>query len=108
EEVSLPLGIDRAIHPQRNVTQVQTEKGVFSKDEVTRYAVKIEVANPYPGAVPLKIVEEYPLAGNKDMEVTLVDAHGAEVDVLEGKLTWHLSAPARGKAELTYVYELKR
>lgn len=108
EEFTLPLGIDRAVKTFRNIAQVQSEHGLFSKDEVTRYAVTIEVANPYPVAIPLRVVDQLPLQGDKNIEVSLVEAKGAEKDDAKGSLTWKLQAPASGKVKLAFVYELKR
>ena len=48
ERFTLPLGIDRAVKPIRNVTMTTEEKGVFSKDEITQYVVKIEPRKPLP------------------------------------------------------------
>jgi len=108
EEVTLPLGIDRALKSFRNVAQVQAEKGIFTKDDVTRYAVTIEVQNPYPQALPLRIVDELPLQADKNIEVNLMDAAGAERDAATGKLTWRLTAPPSGTSKVAFVYELKR
>ena len=108
EEFTLPLGIDRAVKTFRNIAQVQSEHGLFSKDEVTRYAVTIEVANPYTVPVPLRVVDQLPLQGDKNIEVSVVEAKGAEREEGTGKLTWRVTAPASGKVKLAFVYELKR
>ncbi|MFN2548862.1 MAG: DUF4139 domain-containing protein [Myxococcales bacterium] len=108
EEFTLPLGIDRALRTFRNIAQVQSEHGLFSKDEVTRYAVTIEVANPYTVAIPLRVVDQLPLQGDKNIEVSLIEAKGAEREEGTGRLTWRVNAPASGKVKLAFVYELKR
>jgi len=108
QEFTLPLGIDRALRPIRNVAQVQSEKGIFSKDEVTRYATTIELANPYPAPLPLRIVDQLPLPGDKNVEVELIEAQGAARDEGKGSLTWRLTAPASGKVKVGFLYELKR
>ena len=109
EQVTLPLGLDRAIKPVRNVTQVQAEKGVFSKDEVTEYVVTVEVANPYPQAIPLRIVDQVPLAGDKNGEVKLLrSAPAAKPDADTGQIEWRVQVPASGKTLVTFAYELRR
>jgi hypothetical protein len=108
QQFTLPLGLDRALRPFRNIAQVQSERGLFSKDDVTRYAVTIEVGNPYPLPIALRVVDQVPLQGNKDLEVELLDAQGAEREEGTGKLTWRLTAPASGKVKLGFVYQLKR
>jgi hypothetical protein len=108
QELTLPLGIDRGIRTFRNVALVQSEKGIFSKDDVTRYAVTIEVQNPHPAAVPLRIVDQLPLPGNKDVEIELVEARGAQREADTGKLTFVATAPPAGSVKVGFVYQLKR
>ena len=108
EEITLPLGIDRAVKPFRNVAQVQSERGLFSKDDVTRYEVTIEVANPYAAAIAMRVVDQLPLVGDKNVQIEDADVHGAEVEQGTGKLTWRLNAPPRGKAVVKYAYTLRR
>ena len=108
QELTLPLGVDKAVRSFRNIAQEKTEKGLFSKDDVTRYAVTIEVQNPYPVALPLRVIDELPLQGDKNIEVELIEAKGAEKEEGTGKLTWRVTAPASGKVKLAFVYQLKR
>jgi hypothetical protein len=107
-EVELPLGLDRAIHPQRNVAQVQGEQGLFSKDEITRYLVTIEIANPYAAPISLRVIDQVPLTGDNHMDVELLEAPRAEVDRATGKLTWTLTVQPAEKVKLAFTYQLKR
>jgi uncharacterized protein (TIGR02231 family) len=109
ETFTLPLGLDRAIKPIRNVRLTTEEKGVFSKDEVTEYVVTTEVANPYSMPVELKILDQVPLAGNKNVEIKLVRTQPpAALDPVKGALEWKLTLPAGGKAVTQFVYTLRR
>jgi hypothetical protein len=107
--LELPLGLDRALKPVRNVQQVQGEKGLFSKDEVTRYTVTIELGNPYKQALPVRIIDQLPLAADQNTEVKLLAASPeAAPGGDDGKLEWRLQLPASGKAQVSFTYELKR
>ncbi len=109
EPIELPLGLDRAIKPVRNVTQVQGEKGLFSKDEVTQYTVTIEVGNPYQQAIPLRVVDQVPLNGDKNAEVKLLKTSPeTKPNADTGQLEWRLEVPASGRAQVSFTYELKR
>ena len=108
QEVTLPLGLDPGFRSFRNIAQVKRETGLFTKDDVTRYAVTIEVANPYPVPLPLRVVDQLPLQGDKNLEVELIEAEGAQREEGTGKLTWRLTAPAAGKVKIGFVYQLKR
>jgi uncharacterized protein (TIGR02231 family) len=109
EPFTLPLGLDRAIKPVRNVKLVTTEKGVFSKDEVNQYVVTIEVANPYRTAIPVRIEDQLPVTSDKNVEIKLTKTSPeAAVDAPKGALEWKLTVPPSGKAQVSFEYTLKR
>lgn len=109
ESFTLPLGIDRALRPKRNVKVTESEEGVFSKTEVTRYDVTIEIANPYKSAVAVRVLDQYPLTDNKDVEIILGDqSPKASVDKLNAALEWRMPLPASKTTTLSYSYTLKK
>lgn len=110
EKVTLPLGVDRAIKPIRNVELVQAEKGFIGKDDVGEYLVTIEVANPYGFALPVRIHDQWPLQGNDKAEVKLgkVEPAAASKDDQKGMLEWALTLPPGGKSKVSFRYTLKR
>ena len=109
EKVTLPLGLDRAVKPVRTVALVKSEQGVFSKDDVTQYVVTIELANPYPRALAVRVADQWPLAGDKDVEAKLVSAEPAAArDDAKGTLEWKLDIPASGKSVVKFSYTLRR
>jgi uncharacterized protein (TIGR02231 family) len=107
---TLPLGLDRALKPIRNVNIVTEEKGFIGKDEVTHYAVTIELANPYRRDVPVRVIDQVPLVGNKDMQVELesISPQPSARDEATGKLEWRLQLPASSKQTLAFTYSLRR
>jgi Domain of unknown function (DUF4139)/N-terminal domain of unknown function (DUF4140) len=108
ETVTLPLGLDRAVKPVRNVKLDSWEKGVFSKDEINQYTVTIEVANPYRAPLKLGIADQWPVTSDKNVEVKLLRADGAAQDREKGTLTWLTMVPASGKAIVSFTYTVRR
>jgi uncharacterized protein (TIGR02231 family) len=108
ERFTLPLGVDRAVRPVRNVTLLQSEKGFISKDEETSYRVTIEVANPYAFPLPVRIHDQWPLARGDDVEVKLVRTEPyARQDKVKGTLEWEFTVPPSGKTVATFEYTLR-
>jgi hypothetical protein len=108
ERFTLPLGVDRAVRPVRNVTLVQSEKGFINKDEETAYRVTIEVANPYAVPLQVHIHDQWPLARGDDVEVKLVRTEPyARQDKVKGLLEWELTVPASGRTVATFEYTLR-
>ena len=112
EKFVLPLGLDRAVKPVRNVKLVQVEKGLISKDDYGEYTVTIEVANPYRVPLPLRVIDQLPLTDDKKVEVKSLpqafDPQPAEQDKLNGALEWRITVPASGKSVIKFGYSIRR
>jgi hypothetical protein len=108
ESLTLPLGIDSAVRPVRNVQVLTAEKGLLSKDDLTEYLVTIEVANPYPFALPVRIHDQWPLSRHEDVEVKLARTEPyAEQDKDKGTLEWRLTVPPSEKKSVSFVYTVR-
>jgi hypothetical protein len=108
ERFTLPLGVDRSVRPVRNVTLVQGTKGFLGKDEETLYRVTLEVANPYPFPLPVRIHDQWPLTNDENVEITLVRTEPfARQDKVKGTLEWELTVPASGKTVVSFEYTLR-
>jgi hypothetical protein len=110
ESFTLPLGIDRALRPLRNVKLLTSEKGIFSKDEVNEYQVTIELANPYRAPVAVRIIDQLPTTSAKDVEIKLLGTQPAVAarDSVKGTLEWRLEVPAGGTTSVSFRYSIKR
>lgn len=133
ERFTLPLGIDRALKPLRNVQLSTEEKGVFSKDEITQYDVVTELANPYATPIDVQLIDQLPLPGDKNVELKLLSMtpppsppespygqkppagwpyadspYATAIDPETGAVEWRLSVPAGGKIETRFRYSLRR
>lgn len=109
EKFTLPLGIDRALKPVRNVRVVDAEKGVFSKDDFSEYTVSIQLANPYRAPVAVRLYDQVPVTDDKEVEIALLETKPAAAhDKVRGHLEWRLSVPAGSKTEVTFKYTLRR
>jgi hypothetical protein len=108
EPFTLPLGIDSAVRPVRNVKLVTSEKGLIGKDDVTEYLVTLEVANPYPFPLPLQLHDQWPLSRSEDVEVKLVRTEPyAEQDPARGTLVWRLTVPPSEKKVVSFLYTVR-
>ncbi len=108
EAFTLPLGVDSAVRPVRNVKLVTAEKGLIGKDDLTEYLVTIEVANPYPFALPVRIHDQWSLSRHEDVEVKLVRTEPyAEQDKDKGTLEWRLMVPPSEKKSVSFLYTVR-
>ena len=110
EKFTLPLGIDQAIKPIRNVTQTTIETGLISKDEITEYTNVIEFANPYSSPIAVQVKDQIPITADKDRaEIKLVGSDpAAKLDPENGALEWRMSVAPGATVKLKFVYSIKR
>jgi hypothetical protein len=110
EMFTLPLGIDQAIKPIRNVTQSTIETGLISKDEVTEYTTVIEFANPYSSPLAVRVKDQIPVTADKDRaEVKLLGSDpAAKLDPEDGALEWRMTVAPGATVKLKFVYSIKR
>ncbi len=109
EAFTLPLGLDRAIKPVRNVKVNTVERGVINKDEINEYSVTTEIANPYRVPLAMRVLDQVPVTDDKDVEIKLVRSEPeAQKNTQNGELAWKVTVPPSGKSTVTFVYTLKR
>ncbi len=109
ESFTLPLGIDRALKPVRNVQMIEETKGLISKDEIGTYTVTIELANPYRAPIAVRVADQWPLSIQKEVETKLVSSQpSATRDDKKGSLEWRVTIPAQQKQTFTFSYQVKR
>jgi len=109
ERFTLPLGVDRAFEPVRQITVDTHEQGLWWKDEVSRYTVTTEVTNPHAFPVRLRVHDQIPVSPDHSVEVSLVDSQpAATLDAATGDLAWSVALPAGGTTTVKVVYTLTR
>lgn len=110
EKFTLPLGIDQAIKPIRNVTQSTVETGFISKDEVTEYVTVIELSNPHASPLAARVKDQIPVTADKDrVEIKLLSSQPpAKLDPENGELEWRLTIAPGTTVKLRFVYTIKR
>lgn len=109
EAFTLPLGIDRAVRPTRNVKLVLSEKGFIGKDELSEYVVTLEIPNPYAMPLKVRLLDQWPVTSDKNVEIKLLKVEPWAIqDPVKGSLEWHLTIPASGKSTASFSYSIRR
>ena len=110
--LELPLGADEDIRLTRTVVPVTKTQGVFlgGEEDVTDYAVKIEVGNYKKQAITLRLIDQLPRTDAEKVKIEFVSTStkpktGPDAD---GLLSWHIDVPAGGVSQLTFTYRITR
>ena len=109
ETFTLPLGLDHAVKPVRNVKVTTVEKGIINKDEINEYVVTTEIANPYRAPLALRVRDQVPVSDQHDVEIKLLRSEPpAQRDAIKGELAWRLTVPPSGRTAVSFTYSIKR
>ena len=70
-------------------------------------AYDISIKNTKSEPVTIKVIDQYPLSANSEIEVELEDPGNAVVEPETGKLTWVVTLPPNGEQKLRYTFNVK-
>ncbi|WP_162902957.1 DUF4139 domain-containing protein [Taibaiella koreensis] len=98
DTMSLGLGTDSRIVIKREKVVEQSGVKTLGSNRRQSYTYEIKIRNAKKETVNLLLKDQYPIATDKDMEVELKEASGADADKETGILSWNLKlAPGEAK-----------
>jgi hypothetical protein len=107
--LSLPLGADEDIRLVRNIVASSKTEGVFSKDDVTRYTVTMEVGNYKRRAVRIQLIDQIPKTNIEDIQIERIrlpkNTTGPDG---AGVLRWTRLIPPGKTESIVFSYEIRR
>ena len=107
--LSLPLGADENIRLVRTIVPASKTIGVFSKEDITRYTVTIEIGNYKRRPIEIQLVDQIPKTNLEDIKVERVQLpKGVKGPDGSGVVRWLLKIPAGKTTTLTFSYDIRR
>jgi hypothetical protein len=119
-ELELPLGADEDIRITRTIVPRTKTKGfVVGTEDVTDYAITIEVANYKSRPITLRLVDQVPktlsdkvrvewVSSRPAPQVAVETAEGPQVVDGEGLVRWMIEVPAGGTKTVSFAYRIVR
>ncbi|MDF1565260.1 MAG: mucoidy inhibitor MuiA family protein [Deltaproteobacteria bacterium] len=109
-ELALPLGADEDIRLEHHVAPKTRTEGLVSKEEITDYAVHIEVGNYKKRAVSVHVYDVLPKTNNEDIEVKLLSSKPEVSDGpdAKGRLRWELTLKPGETRKIDFTYSIRR
>jgi hypothetical protein len=71
------------------------------------YTWEISVRNTKTEAISINVEDQAPVSQNSQIEVTVLDAGGANFNKLTGKLTWRLDVKPNETRKVAFKFEVK-
>ncbi len=107
DTLTLSLGRDESVVITRTKEKQFSEGQFIGNKKTETRGWDIELRNKKTQKINIVVEDQYPISTNDDIEVTLDNAKGAEVDKDTGTLKWKLTVEP-GKAEkLNFRYSVK-
>ncbi|MDE3235761.1 MAG: mucoidy inhibitor MuiA family protein [Bacteroidota bacterium] len=107
DTLKLTLGRDKRVIVKRDKIVDFSSVKFLGSNKIQKFTYEITVRNNKKEAVSFDLKDQYPLSTNKEIEVELLDAGGAEVNKDMGELNWKLQlAPGESK-KVRFSYSAK-
>ncbi|MDR1762246.1 MAG: mucoidy inhibitor MuiA family protein [Bacteroidales bacterium] len=105
DTIALSLGRDKNISVERKALNNFNEKSTFGQKRKEAFAWEISVRNGKPSPISIKIIDQIPISGQSEIEVSNVQHPEGVLDKDSGKVTWDFSLDKgqTKKMELRYT-----
>ena len=105
DTVALSLGRDKNISVERKAITNFNERSTFGQKRKEAFAWEISVRNGKQTPIAIQIIDQIPISGQSEIEISGVQHPGAALDKDSGKVTWDFSLDKgeTKKMELRYT-----
>lgn len=107
DTLAISLGRDKRIIIDRKQIKDFSRKKFLGSNIKQTYGYEISVRNTKNEKVEITIEEQIPVSKNNKIKVELLEAQGAQVDKVTGKVTWKITLSPQQTTRLVLKYSVK-
>ncbi len=108
DTLAFNLGRDKSLVIQRRKIKEKSRSKILETEKVESRTIELVVRNTKSSAVYINLEDQIPVVkGNNDIKVTLLDGSGAQLEEVEGKLTWRIKVNSKETKKLSFTYEIR-
>lgn len=107
DTLNLSLGRDKRISLKRELVKDLTSVKTRGDTKTETYTYEITTRNNKKQPVNIMLKDQYPVSTMKDVQVTLEENSGAEVNSESGILTWNVAIAPGETKKLRFTYNIK-
>ena len=107
DTLNLTLGRDKRVVVKKEKLVDYSSVKFLGSNKQQKITYEITVKNNKKDTVHMMLKDQYPLSTNKEIEVELLDAGGASVNLDIGVLTWKLDLAPGESRKLRFAYSVK-
>lgn len=106
-ELQLSLGKDSNIAISRKLVSDKSGTKMLSSRKIQDFVYEISVRNNKKLPIELLLEDQMPISSSTDIEVTLTEKDGGNVNQETGKITWDLSIKPNETKKVRFGYQIK-
>ena len=107
DTLSLTLGKDKRVALKREKLVDYSSVKFLGSNKLQKFTYEITVKNNKNEAINLDLKDQFPLSTNKDIEVEMISAGGANVNNDNGNLNWLVNIAAGESKKFKFTYSIK-
>lgn len=108
DTLAFNLGRDKSLVIQRRKIKEKSRSKILETDKVESRTIELLVRNTKSVGVTISLEDQIPVVqGGGEIKVTLVEGNGAQLEEVEGKLTWRLKVNSKETKKVTFTYEIR-
>ncbi|MCL2327274.1 MAG: mucoidy inhibitor MuiA family protein [Bacteroidetes bacterium] len=110
DTIALSLGRDKNIQVERKAISTFNERSLLGQKRREAFAWEISVRNGKQTPITIQVIDQIPISGQSEIEISGVQHSGATLDKDSGKVTWDFSLDKgqTKKMELRYTITYPR
>ncbi|NML67374.1 DUF4139 domain-containing protein [Hymenobacter sp. RP-2-7] len=106
DSLEVTLGTDPQLVVGRAKLEDFSGNVPLSDKRRVRLSYQLNVLNRHAETVHLRLLDEVPISEEKEIDVKVLEASGAELDKRTGKLTWLLTLPPGTNQRLVFTFQV--
>lgn len=107
DTLNLTLGRDKRVVIKKEKMADYSSVKFLGSNKLQKVTYELTIKNNKKDTVKMLLKDQYPLTTNKEIEVELLDAAGADVNEDIGVLTWKLELAPGESRKLRFAYSVK-
>ena len=106
-ELQLSLGKDANIAISRKLVSDKSGTKMLSSRKVQDFVYEISVRNNKKVPIEIMLEDQIPISSNNDIEITVTEKDGANINTETGKMIWNLNIKSNETKKVRLGYQIK-
>ena len=108
DTLAFNLGRDKSLVIQRRKIKEKSRSKILETEKVESRTIELVVRNTKSSAVFINLEDQIPIVGGgSNIKVTLLEGSGAQLEEVEGKLSWRIKVNSKETKKINFTYEIR-